>query len=112
MTDVHSNVLVMLEAPYSYLTKLSEQKAILVIKVIATVIKISRVCFHHIAAQVTKRQAENITMFYRFYDLGRSSYSIEVFIFSQTLQGGHYYSHLQIRKLIIKESVFYQRSFS
>lgn len=112
VTDVHCNVWVMLEASYSYLAKLSGQKAILVIKVIATVIKISRVCFHHVAAQVTKRRAENITMFYRFYDLERSFYAIEVFIFSQTLEGGHYYSHLQMRKLIIKESMFCQRSFS
>lgn len=55
------NVLGGLEASYSYLTKLSGTKAILEIKVTATDIKISRVYFHHVAAQVTRRQIENIT---------------------------------------------------
>lgn len=61
MTDVHHNVLGVLEASYSYLTKLSGHEGNPVIKVMATVIEISRVYFHHVASQVTKRQTENIT---------------------------------------------------
>lgn len=61
MTGVHYNVLGVLEASYSYLTKLSGHEGNPVIKVMATVIKISRVYFPHVASQVTKRQIENIT---------------------------------------------------
>lgn len=61
VTGVHYNVLGVSEESYSYLTKLSGHEGNPVIKVMATVIKISRVYFHHVASQVTKRQTENVT---------------------------------------------------
>lgn len=77
----------------------------------ATVFKISGVYFHHVATQVTETEIENITQFYMFYDLRKSFHIIALFSPHKTLENGHYYFRFHVRKLIINEGIFCQRSF-
>lgn len=64
-------------------------KAILVINGMATVIKISRVYFHHVAAQVTKRQIEN-TAYVSHVLWFTKVFSYYYFFSSQNLEDGHF----------------------
>ena len=77
----------MLEASYSYLLSCQDMKAILIIKVTATVIKISRVFFHHVAAQFTNLKYNLCFTCFVIYEV---LFTLLHFFSHKTLDGGSY----------------------